>query len=95
MAQQPFNPDWCVAPARTLRDYMRERFIGTEDLVYRMPGLDAAEARAMISRVLDAQPYDAEVAAHLARATGVSADFWVKREADYRDGLARNLKDVT
>lgn len=84
-----FLPDWASPPGATIRDILEER------------GQSAAEfARAMDDSVDNVQllligsaKITNQVADHLAGVLGVSAGFWLSRESQFRDGLARLTKN--
>jgi hypothetical protein len=93
-----FDPDWCVAPAATLRDWMEENEQGPGDLatgVTRGCEKHLAEATRLVEDVLSRRPLTERHAWLLEQATGIRARFWRAHEGAYRDGLARGLKDVT
>lgn len=81
----PFDPDWCIAPAATLREWTEEN----EGAVW-----TAAQART-VREVLNREPLTAGRAAVLQDATGIEAKFWLQLEHNYRARLAAGCKDVT
>jgi hypothetical protein len=83
-----------VPPAVTLRDWMTEHGITSRWLV-RHCGGSLLAAKFLVDDVLARRPLGERHAAALEQATGISARFWLAREADYRSGLAAGLKDVT
>jgi plasmid maintenance system antidote protein VapI/Zn-dependent peptidase ImmA (M78 family) len=84
-----FLPDWASPPGATIGDILQER------------GQSIAEfARAMHDSVdhiqqllVGSAAIDRDVADHLAAAFGMSANFWLAREAQFRDGLRRLAKN--
>lgn len=105
MAEE-FNPDWCVAPAVQLREWMTEHGMPLGTLVamsvdartcddVRELGRTLARAGRQINRVLHKGPLDEATAALLTRGTGIPARMWLALEHNYRAGLAAGLKDVT
>jgi len=92
----PFSPDWCVAPAVTLRDWMTEHGVTVRWLMS-----ECAEdgnllgAYFLIKDVLGRRPLTGQHAAALERATGISAQFWLGYERNYRDDLAAGRTDTT
>lgn len=96
MTEHPFSPDWCVAPAATLEDWLEENGLSAEVLAVACAGqARKGEALALIREVLDRKPLTAAHAACLRRGTGVSETFWLSYEQNYRAGLAAGLKDTT
>jgi hypothetical protein len=93
------GPDWCLAPAGTLEEWMDDNGYSTEALASACAGDDPRrwqEAVTMIRDVLARRPLTQAHAALLAHAPGMpSAQFWVNFEADYRAGLAAGLTDVS
>ena len=49
----------------------------------------------LIREVLNREPLAAAHAAMLALGTGISAEFWLRYESNYRADLARGAKDTT
>lgn len=93
-----FNPDWTIAPAAHLQEWLDEHGMSVEAFVAACPGVgdDVREdAEVMVRDVLACRPYGGVTAKLLEQGTGVSARFWLNLETNYRDGLARGLKDVT
>lgn len=95
MAEE-FNPDWTLAPAATLREWMRERGM-TRGALARCCGRGGADIKAglIIRDVLDREPLLESHAEILERGTGVSAAFWLNSERVYRADLAAGRKDTT
>jgi hypothetical protein len=91
-----FDPDWTIAPAAMLRDWMNEHGM--------TPGLLAlwcgsgevqAEADRLIGEVLDRKPLTDSHARMLELGTLISADMWLGFERRYRDDLAAGRIDTT
>lgn len=84
MRGQSFDPDWVLPPGEHVRDHLDEIGSSVAELV------DATELPlAVVAGVLEGtEPITDEVAAALARATGVSARMWLNLETIYREGLA-------
>ena len=91
-----FKPNWCIAPAATLREWLDYHNV-TPDLlaVAGAPHDKRHEALRQILGVLDRQPMNDWTAQVLSVATGVSVGFWRNLERNYREGLAAGLEDVT
>lgn len=92
---KPFEPDWCLAPAALLREWMEDNRLSVRVLATCAPRPERAIAEAMIQAVLGRQPLTDGHALMLAKATGIPARFWLSYEHNYRAGLAAGLKDVT
>jgi hypothetical protein len=94
-----FRPDWTLAPAVTLRVWMRQAGIHAEALACRAHaatgGGHLAEMTAAIRQVLDREPLTGTHAAVLAAGTGIPARYWLALEEDYRAGLAAGRTDIT
>ena len=91
-----FKPDWCLAPAATLREWLDENGLSPRVAVAGgVPRHRRDEAAAMIEQVLDRQPLTGEHARILEKGTGIPARFWLALEHNYRAGLAAGLTDVT
>jgi hypothetical protein len=93
---KPFEPDWCIAPAVTLREWMKENAVTSQHLT-RLAGRGESDikARRCIGEVLTCGPLSAGHAEVLERGTGIPAHFWLRSEENYRAGLAAGLTDVT
>lgn len=93
---EEFNPDWCVAPAEMLAEWMREHGL-TRGMLARRCGRGEADVKAalLIRDVLDRKPLLEAHAEMLAQGTDVSARFWLNLERDYRDGLAAGRTDFS
>jgi plasmid maintenance system antidote protein VapI len=94
---KPFDPDWCVAPAATLRAWMKEKAVTSQHLAVRCAG--AADltgyARDLIADVLGRRPLTTRHATALARGTGIPATFWLRLEENYRADLATGRTGTT
>jgi hypothetical protein len=95
--EEPFGPDWCAAPAGTLYDFMRRDHLSVSQCAARVGSTitDRANTEVLLTEVLDREPLTDLHAVLLQALTGAPAAFWLQREADYRDGLARGLKDTS
>lgn len=93
---KPFTPDWCIAPAATLHEWMVDNNLNVRVLaaccVHRA---ERTRAEIAIQAVLDRKPLTPKHAALLAKGTGISERMWLALEHNYRGGLAAGLKDVT
>lgn len=91
-----FKPDWTLAPAACLREWMAENNLSVHVLATAAVGrAHADEAARLIAEVLERKPLTEQHARILARGTGISESFWRNYEHNYRAGLAAGLKDCT
>jgi hypothetical protein len=97
-----FNPDWTIAPAATLAEWLKEQGMTVADLAATAVGpctwatpADAERACALIQAVLDREPMTDQCAQLLGWGTGVSVQFWRNLEANYRADLAAGRTDTT
>jgi plasmid maintenance system antidote protein VapI len=94
--RREFKPDWCIAPAATLDEWMKENGMPASALATACSGtLNRHACLARIKYVLDKRPLTQEVAAMLAKGTGIPAKFWLALEHNYRAGLKAGLTDAT
>jgi hypothetical protein len=95
MTHDAFSPDWCIAPAATLTDWLEENGVTADELAVACVGAEHKDmALRRIQRVLQRQPLDDISAEILARGTGASAILWRNLEHNYRAGLAAGLKET-
>lgn len=91
-----FKPDWTLAPAACLREWMTENNLSVRVLAAAAVGrAHADEAAELITEVLACKPLTEVHARILAKGTGISEGFWRNYEHNYRAGLAAGLKDCT
>lgn len=80
-----FRPDYALPPGSTLRESLDEQGMSQADLASRT-GL----AEKTVSQIVNGiAPITYETADRLEMATGIPAGFWNRREATYREALAR------
>jgi hypothetical protein len=92
----PFTPDWCLAPAACLREWMEENGLSPGILAVAARGRAyKAVALTLIEEVLARAPLTERHAEVLEDGTRIPARFWLNYEHNYRAGLAAGLKDVT
>ncbi|MCU1410104.1 MAG: plasmid maintenance system antidote protein [Rhodoglobus sp.] len=78
-----FAPRWASAPGETIVEALQRRNHTVDDLADAL-GVSDPIARALVTGAIElTEPF----AAALARLTGSSADFWLRRERNYRDSL--------
>ncbi len=80
-----FLPDWVSPPGATVRDILKERGQTISDFAGAMT-LSVADARKLLD---GSAPITREVAILLSSVLGLSADFWLCRESQFRKGLVR------
>jgi plasmid maintenance system antidote protein VapI len=84
-----FDPDWCVAPGETLREWIEESGLSvrsTATICGRMP---VERMEAIIAGDEPITDVDAEALAH---GTGIPDRHWLALERFYRQGLAEGRK---
>jgi hypothetical protein len=91
-----FDPDWTLAPAAALRDWMEANGL-TRGALARRCGRGEADVKAglVIQDVLGREPLLESHAEMLERGTGIPARVWLRREHIYRADLAAGRKDTT
>ncbi|MCH7605643.1 MAG: hypothetical protein IH962_00680 [Chloroflexi bacterium] len=82
---QTFQPDWASAPGDTIADILEELNISVTEFAGRIGhtpegAIDLLEGRAAIT---------IEVARRLQRILGASVEFWMSRDFQYREDVAR------
>lgn len=82
--EHPFTPDYAVPPGETLADLLDEHEMTQTELARRL-GVSLKHVNQVIK---GAAPISAELALGLEKVLGVSASFWLKREAVYQGKLA-------
>jgi len=80
-----FTPDWVSPPGDTIADLLKERDWTQAQLAERL-GYTTKHISLLIN---GKAPINEETAIKLERVLGSTATFWLKREAQYRAGLAR------
>jgi addiction module HigA family antidote len=81
----PYQPDYAVAPGRTLQETIDSLGIDQRELASRM-GLSAKHVNQIIKGIA---PLTQDTAIRLERVTGVPARIWNNLEAQYREQIAR------
>ncbi len=91
-----FEPDWCIAPAVTLGEWISDNGLSIPMLSV-IPGGQPRrdETAGILVGVMSREPLTPHHAEVLARATQIPARIWLALEHNYRAGLAAGLKDVT
>ncbi len=83
--EKPFAPRWASPPSHTIRTALHERGISVETFVARL-GMDKARAASILDST---QPLTLESARALSQVLGGSVAFWMTRDGEYWDDLAR------
>ena len=83
--KETFNPDWVSPPGDTIADLIKERDWSQVKLARRL-GLSAKHLNQLIKGKASLTN---ETALRLEHVLGASANFWLSREARYRERLAR------
>lgn len=82
-----FEPDYAVPPGETLREILDDRGMSVVDLA-EQSGLSCDA----VAGVLEGKTaITVQIAKGLARALGVPASFWLRREEMYREGGKQNV----
>ena len=88
--EQTFNPDWVSPPGDTILDMMEERDWRQVELARRL-GFSTKHLNQLIKGKASLTD---DTALRLERVLGSTANFWLNREAKYRERLARlNVKE--
>ena len=77
--------DWALPPGETLLELLEERGMSQRDLA-RRTGLSPKHVNKLLHGLV---PLSADVAVRLEHVTGLPANFWNRREANYRSDLER------
>ncbi len=80
-----FQPDWVSVPGDTIIDLLEEQNLSTIEFALRM-GLTVADANELLH---GRASISIEIARRLEGVIGGSAEFWMTRESQYRQGVAR------
>jgi len=80
-----FQPDWASAPGDTIADILEERNLLPTEFARRL-GHTLPQARDLLE---GRQPISNDLARKLEQVLGASEAFWINREAQYRQDLAR------
>jgi hypothetical protein len=93
---EPWRPDWTLAPAALLRDWMEENGVSI-GLLAGLCGRGDADIKAglIIKDVLGRKPLMEAHAEILERGTGIPARTWLNSERIYREDLAADRTDTT
>lgn len=84
-----FRPEWLSAPGETISDFLAEQGWNQSAFAERM-GYTEKHVSLLIN---GKAPITEETAFKLERVTGMTAGFWLSREAQYREALARSHEE--
>jgi HTH-type transcriptional regulator/antitoxin HigA len=82
---RPFEPDYAVPPGETIAEALRERGVAPQDFA----GSVGCSPAAFEDVIRGDARIDPDLANALERALGIPAAFWLTRERQFRDALAR------
>jgi HTH-type transcriptional regulator/antitoxin HigA len=85
MNDNTFEPDWLSAPGGTILDVIEERGMSSKELA----GLLGYSLERMEKLISGREAITRDVAALLAERVGGSEKFWLSRENNYRNEVAR------
>jgi HTH-type transcriptional regulator / antitoxin HigA len=85
MNEKTFKPDWLSAPGGTIVDVMEERGVSSKELA----GLLGYSLERTEKLITGKEAITRDVAALLAERVGGSQKFWLSRENNYRNEVAR------
>jgi hypothetical protein len=83
-----FDPDYVVATAEILKEWLEYNGLSVRVAVARLPREERLLAAGYLENVLADKPFTQRTAEVLARVTDISVGFWMNFEHDYRSGLA-------
>jgi plasmid maintenance system antidote protein VapI len=86
-----FTPDWVSPPGDTIAAALRARGIATDEFA-RLLSRSASEVEGLLR---GSALITADLAGQLAAILGASAGFWTRREARYREDLARLVREAS
>lgn len=97
MRMHEFDPDWTLAPAALLEEWLEQGGMSAEDLAVAALARTGGRYQALplIEAVLACEQLGDAHAAVLEAATAIPARLWLGWEAGYRDSLAKGRTDVT
>lgn len=87
----PFNPDWASPPGHTIALRLMDRMSVSAKQLADALHLSLEELPLFVNGRI---ALTEEMAGQLSKLVGGTTDFWVRREAHYRDALARGCTDT-
>lgn len=85
ITKDTFQPNWISVPGDTIKDLLNERNISVESFADQTE-MTVSFVNSLINGIAD---ITTEVATILSKTLGASADFWLRREFQYREDLIR------
>ena len=85
MVSEPFVPRWASPPGATIRGVLSDRNVSVETFATEI-GMPRSTAEELLS---GQRPISIEMARRLTSYLGASVEFWITRDGQYRDDLAR------
>jgi len=80
-----FQPNWFSVPGDTINDLLKERKISIDTFADKL-----GKTVSFVKSLIEGQEnINEEIASHLSELLGASADFWLRREFQYREDLVR------
>lgn len=86
----PFSPDWASPPGHTIARLLELRAMSSDELAHGV-GLLIEDVPCFLNGQIE---LTAEMAERLGQMFEAPVSFWVNREANYREGLARGRTDL-
>lgn len=80
-----FSPDWYSAPGETVLDFLEEKNLSISDFAFQMAENIENSQKLISGRV----KINLEIAQKLEKVLGAPAKFWINRESQYREDIAR------
>lgn len=90
----PYDPDYVVSPACSFQEWLELNDFDLEEVVENVDHVKHV-AIAMLKDVLDLKPLSLRHANILADVTGISVQFWLNFEQNYRVGLEMGRHDLS
>lgn len=89
-ADRPFEPNWYSTPGDTIVDILDEIGMSREEFGRRLDLPPAPGGAAIADLLLDGRMKITDgIAAQFEEILGPSAEFWIRREEQFREDLAR------
>src|ERR1700730_1303216 len=85
---KPFRPEWASAPGETIADILEERDLPHAEFARRI-GHSISDTHGLLE---GRSPITNGLARKLEQVLGASAAFWINREAQYRQDIARQIE---
>lgn len=92
MSGPAFDPDWCIAPGATLRDWCDEHSVTFEEAAEACRHMKLDTFEGIVRGDTEITPV---LAGALQAGTGILARFWLNFEDNYRAALKAGKKDMT